>query len=163
MTEKPVISNTSPLIGLSGLNLLSLLRDLYTEVLIPREVEREFLILDEKKYREVLQNASWIRVVDLVDTKHIVFFEGLNTGEIEVFALAQEQDARLVIIDDQLARQAAMKIGLPTKGTVGVLLQAKEEGLIAMIKPLLFTLRENGLYLSNSIIADVLHKANEKF
>ena len=46
MPIKPVISNNGPLVGLWGLNLLSLLRDLYTEVWIPREVEKEFF----KKY-----------------------------------------------------------------------------------------------------------------
>ncbi len=43
MPENPVISNTSPLVGLWTLGLLHLLRDLYTEVLIPEEVQDEFL------------------------------------------------------------------------------------------------------------------------
>ena len=47
MTDKPVISNTSPLIGLSGINLLSLYRDIYTEVWIPKEVENEFLAIQD--------------------------------------------------------------------------------------------------------------------
>ena len=40
--EKPVISNTSPLIGLWALNLFPLLQELYTEVLIPEKVRSEF-------------------------------------------------------------------------------------------------------------------------
>ena len=36
---QPVISNNSPLVGLLGLDLLFLLRDLYTEVWIPRKIE----------------------------------------------------------------------------------------------------------------------------
>ena len=43
MPTQPVISNTTPLIGLSGLNYLPLLRDIYTEVLKPR-------LQDENKY-----------------------------------------------------------------------------------------------------------------
>ena len=43
MPIQPVISNNSPLVGLLGINLLSLLRDLYTEVWIPRKVEEETL------------------------------------------------------------------------------------------------------------------------
>ena len=62
MPIQPVISNTSPLIGLLGLNCLPLLRDLYTEVWIPREVEKEFLVVDETFYREVLNKAPWIIV-----------------------------------------------------------------------------------------------------
>ena len=43
MPIQPVISNNSPLVGLLGINLLSLLQDLYTEVWIPRKAEKEFL------------------------------------------------------------------------------------------------------------------------
>ena len=35
MPPKPIISNNSPLVALFGLDLLSLLRELYTEVWIP--------------------------------------------------------------------------------------------------------------------------------
>ena len=62
MPIQPIISNNSPLVGLWGLNLFSLLRDLYIEVWIPREVEEEFF----KKYpltrREARKNAPWIKI-----------------------------------------------------------------------------------------------------
>ncbi|MYA72431.1 hypothetical protein F4009_24180 [Candidatus Poribacteria bacterium] len=67
MPIQPVISNTTPLIGLSGLNCLPLLQDLYTEVWIPREVEKEFLALDKTIYQEVLNSAPWIKVIDLTN------------------------------------------------------------------------------------------------
>ncbi len=161
MPEKPVISNTSPLVGLWGLNLLSLLRDLYTEVWIPREVEKEFLGTEQIIRREVLNNASWIKTIDLTDPKRVSVYDRLDLGEAAVLALADEHDARFVIIDEQKARQEAQRIGLPSKGVVGVLLEAKEKGLIDTIKPLLIILRENGIYLSDSIIAYALEEAGE--
>ena len=85
----------------------------------------------------------------------------LDSGEAEVFALADEHDARLIIIDEHKARQEASKIGLSFKGTVGVLIEAKEEGLIDEIKPLLIALKENGIYLSESVITDALREAGE--
>ena len=78
-----------------------------------------------------------------------------------MLALANEHDARLVIIDEQKARQEAKKIGLPLKGIVGVLLEAKENGLIDEIKPLLIALQKNGIYLGESIITDALREAGE--
>jgi predicted nucleic acid-binding protein len=161
MPKKSVISNTSPLIGLWGLNRLSLLRDLYTEVWIPRKVEKEFLAIDETVYREVLDNAPWVKVVDLTHSQDAAVYRNLDAGEAEVFALANEHDARLVIIDEQAARQEAKKLGLPFKGVVGVLLEAKEEGLIDEIKPLLIALKQNGIYLGESVIADALREAGE--
>ena len=82
MPIQPVISDTSPLIGLLRLNCLPLLRDLYTEVWIPREVEKEFLVVDQTFYREVLNKAPWIKVVDVTNSQ------------------AVEHDARLVILDE---------------------------------------------------------------
>ena len=161
MPKMPVISNTSPLIGLWGIDCLSLLRDLYIEVWIPREVEKEFLAIDETFHREVLDNAPWIKIVDLTHSQDAAVYRNLDAGEAEVFALANEYDARLVIIDEQAARQEAKKLGLPLKGVVGVLLEAKEEGLIGEIKPLLIALRQNGIYLDESLITYALGEAGE--
>ena len=161
MPKKPVISNTSPLIALCGLNRLSLLRDLYTEVWIPRMVEKEFLAIDETSYREVLDSAPWIKIMDLTHPQSAAIYQSLDAGEAEVLALSEEHDARLAIIDEHNARQEAKKIGLPFKGVVGVLLEAKANGLIDEIKPLLIALQKNGIYLGESIITDALKEAGE--
>ena len=161
MQEKLVVSNTSPLIGLYGLNLLSLLRDLYTEVWIPREVETEFLGTEKTIHREVLDNAPWIKTIDLADPDSMLVYGRLDVGEAAVLALAKAHNAHLVIIDEQKARREAEKIGLPSKGIIGVLLEAKKSGLIDIIKPLLIALQENGIYLSESLITDALKEAGE--
>ena len=90
MPKEPVISNTSPLIGLWGLNLLSLFRVLYTEVWIPREVEKEFLQIDEAVHREGLNRAPWIKTVDLIDPESVLAYDRLDSGEAAVLALANE-------------------------------------------------------------------------
>lgn len=155
MPIQPVISNTSPLIGLLGINCLPLLRDLYTEVWIPREVKKEFIVVDETFYQEVLNKAPWIKVVDVRNSQSATIYQGIDAGEAEVFALAVEHDARLVILDENKGRQRATKIGLKVKGTLGVLLEAKKEGLIVAIKPLLIQLRANGIRMSDSLINKV--------
>ena len=161
MPTQPVISNTTPLIGLSGLNYLTLLGDLYTEVWIPREVEKEFLALDETVYQEVLNSAPWIKVVDLTNPHSAAIYQGIDEGEAEVFALAVEHDARLVLLDENKGRKKAKEIGLTVKGTVGVLQEAKEEGLIEGIKPLLMQLRDKGMHLGESLINNALQDAGE--
>ena len=161
MPIQPVISNTTPLIGLSGLNCLPLLRYLYTEVWIPREVEKEFLALDKIVYQEVLNSAPWIKVVDLTNPQSAAIYQGIDDGEAEVFALAVEHDARLVLLDEKKGRRRAKEIGLTVKGIVGILLEAKEEGLIEGIKPLLMQLRDNGMHLSESLINNTLRDSGE--
>ena len=161
MPIQPVISNTSPLIGLWGLNCLPLLRDLYIEVWIPREVEKEFLAVDETVYQEVLNSTPWIKVVDLTNPQSAAIYQSIDAGEAEVFALAAEHNARLILLDEKKGRRKAKEIGLTVKGIVGILLEAKEEGLIDIIKPLLIRLRDNGMHLSGSLINNALQDAGE--
>lgn len=161
MPENPVISNNSPLVALWHLDRLSLLRDLYGEVWIPQEVEKEFLRTEKKSRQEALNNAPWIKTVDLVDSEKASVYDRLDSGEAAVLALASEHETCLIIIDEKKARQEILKIGLPFKGTVGILLDAKEEGLVDEIKPLLITLQEKGMYLDESLIAYALREAGE--
>ena len=161
MPIQPVVSNNSPLVGLLGINLLSLLRDLYTEVWIPRKVEKEFLRKDPVVRREALENAPWIKTVDLTDPRTAAVHAELDDGEAEALALANEHDARLVLLDEKRGRQKAKQIGLTAIGIVGVLQEAKEEGLIDVIKPLLMQLQDNGIHLSESLINNALQDAGE--
>ena len=161
MPIQPVISNNSPLVGLFGINRLSLLRDLYTEVWIPKVVEKEFLKKDPVVRREVLENAPWIKTVNLTDPQTAAVHAELDDGEAEALALANEHDARLVLLDEKRGRQKAKKIGLMAKGTVGILQEAKREGLIDAIKPLLTQLRDNGMHLSESLVNNTLRAAGE--
>ena len=163
MPPKPIISNNSPLVALWGLNLFPLLQDLYNEVWIPEEVKEEFLGTERRPRQQVLKDAPWIKTVHLTDVRDISTYvrSGLDLGEAAVFALAKEHDAQFVIIDELKARQHAARMGLPFKGTVGILLEAKEKGLIAEIKPLLIQLRNNGIRLSDALINNALRAANE--
>lgn len=162
MPKNPVISNTSPLVGLWTLGLLHLLRDLYTEVLIPEEVQDEFLATERPVRRDALKNAPWIRAVRLTPPLDETTYPNvIHRGEAAVFDLAKERGARLVILDDLEARRYAERIGLPTKGTVGVLLDAKRSGFIPTIKPLLDVLLENGVHLGASLVNEALQEAGE--
>ncbi len=161
MPTKPVIINNSPLVFLSILNLLPLLRELYTDVWIPEEVREEFLRTETRARRSSLDNAPWIRTMSLTDPQSASAYGRLDRGEASVLALAKERNARLVIVDDKQAREEAQRIRLPVKGTVGVLLEAKKKGLIDAIKPLLEVLHDNGMYLDQSFIDNVLQFAEE--
>ena len=161
MPEKPVIVNNSPLVSLWRLGSLSLLRELYTTVLIPAQVAEEFLATDSVAREDALKNAPWIRTVQLASPPDLAVYSGLDTGETAVLALAEERNARLVIIDEKKAREKASTLGLTVKGTAGVLVEAKQKGLIDVIEPLLMALQDNGMYLGDAIINDALQQAGE--
>jgi predicted nucleic acid-binding protein len=132
-------------------------------VWIPEEVKAEFLGTDRMPRLQALNDALWIKTVHLTDARDISTYmrSGLDLGEAAVLALAKEHDAQFVIIDELKARQHAARIGLSFKGTLGILQQAKDAGLVDAIKPLLIQLQDNGIHLSESLINNALQDAGE--
>lgn len=77
----------------------------------------------------------------------------LHGGEVDVMILAQnEPRADLVIIDDNAAKKTAKYLGLKVTGTIGVLLKAKKEGIITSVKDNIDAIRNNGFYISDTVI-----------
>lgn len=107
MPTKPVIINNSLFVFLSILNLLPLLRELYTNVWIPEEVQEEFLRTETMARRSSLNNAPWIRAMSLTDPQTASAYGRLDRGAASVLALAKERNARLVIVDDKQVREEA--------------------------------------------------------
>jgi predicted nucleic acid-binding protein len=66
-----------------------------------------------------------------------------------------------VVLDDWEARWAARKLGVQVIGTIGILAMAKEQGLIAVVKPLLADLTGAGFWLSSKVQRDILELAGE--
>jgi predicted nucleic acid-binding protein len=162
MHVRPVIVNNTPLVALWVLGRLDLLRELYDEVLIPQAVYEEFVATERAVRQAALENAPWIRPVSLANPQRARVYIGLDLGEAEVLALAEERAARLVIIDELKGRRYAQRLEMPLTGTLGLLLLAKERGLVAKLAPLLVELQEAGLYLGAALIDRVLRLAGEK-
>ena len=87
----------------------------------------------------------------------------LHAGEVETMILAQQKSfqADLVILDDLAARKTAQYLGLNVTGTMGVLIKAKQKGIIAEVKPLLDEMMKNGFFVSNKVLQMVLKAAGE--
>jgi uncharacterized protein len=158
-----VISNATPLINLSLIKQLGLLNQLYGEVLMPPAVRAELLAGGPGRAGVTdVPRAAWIRVMSLRDPRRAeLLLTDLDRGEAEVIALAQELDADLVIIDERLARRHAKRLGLNLTGTLGVLLKAKRQGLLPVIKPLIDQLRHGGIWLSDELVAEALKLGEE--
>lgn len=159
-----VVSNASPLIALSIINSLDLLRALYGPINIPEAVFYEVVIRGAgRPGATAVANTSWIvqRAPSDRQTVAQLLSVGLDQGESEAIVLASELSAELLILDESQARTVARQRGLPVTGTLGVLIAAKNAGLVASIKPLLAQLTAAGFYLTPQIIAHALQLAGE--
>ncbi len=161
--NRVVISDSSPLIHLSQIGCLNILKELFGEILIPPAVYREVVIdgLERPGSREV-KEASWIKVVE-VRNMHLkrILQLSLDEGEAETIVLALEINADRVLLDDREARLQAKRLGLRVTGTLGVLLRAKKLGLVGGLKEELNKLREFGFRISKDLEEDILKAAGE--
>lgn len=120
------IVNATPLIALSLVGHLTLLRELFDEVIVPAAVYDEIVVKGRgRPGADELAQADWLHVVPFeLGTIIEPIMLGLDAGELSVLGLSQQLQPDWVIIDERLARRVAQAIGLPVKGTLGVLLAA---------------------------------------
>ena len=85
----------------------------------------------------------------------------IDKGESASIVLYKETNSDLLAINDLKARGIAHALGIKIIGTLGILLLAKDKGLIQEIKPLMEKLRKNGAYVSNSLYNRILEDAGE--
>ena len=154
-----VIANTTPLIALANIDRLELLHELYGTIIVPQAVVDE-IISEPAKQR--VRSATWIKVEAIQDpSQKDIFRARLHAGEVEVMILAREQNADLVIMDDNAAKKTAKFLGLNVTGTLGILLKAKKEGYLEMVEPIMNELILGGLFISDTVKGYVLKEAGE--
>lgn len=159
---RKVIVNSTPLIVLCGIGRLDILRELYQEISIPNAVYREVTAKDDSACVQIRSAAEWICVEQIKDHSEKKMYKAkLHDGEVEVMILAQEQEADLVILDDNAAKKTAKYLGLTVTGTLGVLVKAKYQGIIKEVRPLLSEMRQNGFYVSSAVERMVLEQTGE--
>ena len=155
-----VVVNTTPLIALSEIGKLNILKDMYGEIFIPKAVYDEVKL--EPAYSEVNSSLDWINVVDIDNNVYAkMFCTRLHAGEVEAIMYAIDTKADLIVLDDKLARKTAKYMGLTVTGTLGVVIKAKEIGYIEAVKPIMNMLIQNGLYISADVQKMVLDMVDE--
>ena len=160
-----VVTNSTPLIELSKINRLDLLREVYGAILIPDEVYIEVVVDGTGKPGAAeVKAAEWIHCQSVADKDQISILQSqhsLHLGECATIVLAEEVNAGQVILDDNAARREAVARGLPVIGTVGVLLIAKTQNIIPAVRPILDNLRAQGTRISQDLYYQVIAKAGE--
>jgi len=143
--KEPVVSDSTCLIGLERIGELNI-----DPIMIPPEVEREF----SSKF-------SWLQTENLTNNLLVAALHlTVDAGEAEAIALASEKNC-LLISDDKQARAAAKRLGVAIIGTVGVLVRAKQNGVISAIKPILDELELNNFFISRALREEALKLVGE--
>ncbi|MCD6169647.1 MAG: DUF3368 domain-containing protein [Candidatus Latescibacteria bacterium] len=161
-----VVANASVLIGLSSIGHLALLYERFPEgVLISRTVWREVVEQGgERPGAREVAGANWIAVRDVTAQEIVQLLEmELEEGEAETIALAHEVEAKVVLLDERDARQAAKRLGLRVLGTIGILIWARRMGKLPSLKEALDALQTRAKFrISRALYERALREVGER-
>ncbi|MBN9690820.1 MAG: DUF3368 domain-containing protein [Verrucomicrobia bacterium] len=146
-----VVADTSPLIALSRVQRLDLLREMFGTLLLPDAVWNELTGEGMERPGAVsVLEAKWIERKSVEDRALVsVLRRDLGAGESEAIALARETNGCVLLMDERLGRSVAKRLGLQVTGLVGVLVDARERGLLRDPKGVVDDLQElAGFWLS---------------
>ncbi len=159
-----VVSDTSPLLSLTLVGQLDLLRRLYGSLLIPGAV-RDELIVGGAAYGDGGQviDQPWISVRSVNNPIVLKLLQReLDRGEAEALALAIDLKADLILLDEFKARRLADELDLPHTGVIDLLGEAKRLNYVTVIKPTLDALITRAhFHVSQKLYHRTLQSAGE--
>lgn len=152
MDNALVITDTSVLIAFEQIDRLDLLPGLFPYVIAPPAV-----------VAEIAARPSWLHVVAVQDQTLVAEHRtlSLDVGEAEAIALAREHPGATLLLDERRGRRFARSLNLPVVGSVGILVRAKQAGLVSAVRPLLDALLHHGFFLSEAVYRRILEQAGE--
>jgi len=153
VVESSPVINASPLIYLSKASLIDLLQLLGPEVLIPQAVATEILKRGTSDITaQVIETVPWLKVIETPAVESLIQAWDLGPGESAVLTWAYRHSGCEAIMDDLAARRCAAALEIPARGTLGLVLVAKQRGEIPSARTVLEQLRQAGMYLSDAVI-----------
>ena len=162
MALEGFILDASPLILLSKIGALDLLGRLAPRVVVPSAVLAEAQAGPRRDWElPSLEQRDWLRIEPDRSLPAEILGWDLGAGESQTLGLALTLPEWEVVLDDLDARRCARSLGIPTTGTLGIVLRAKKAGLVPNAYPLVQALILKGAYLSPELVDTALRKVGE--
>ena len=163
---KLIVCDASPLIVIAKTGLIPVLNGMAEEVIIPATVYAEctldIALPGAQAVRAAVETGQIQARPDVArpDADPDKELTGLDAGELAAIHLALALKCP-VLMDERLGRQVARRRGLAVIGSAGLLLGAKQHGLVPAVAPILDRWRQSGYFLSKAVIQAVLERAGE--
>ena len=148
-----VVSDTSAITSLLQIGRCELLAQIYGEVFIPEAVLDELRVTHQSlppfiRVQKISNRSHYQRLIALLDK-----------GEAEAIVLAKEINSDELLIDEADGRRAAIEEGLHIVGLMGVLLEAKQRGLITSVRQLTAELETAATFHVGDPIKEIIFRA----
>lgn len=147
-----IITDTSCLILLKKIDEIDLLKALADKVFITETIKNEFgSPLPDWIQIKLPSNKFYQQILEM----------DLDPGEASAIALSLETDNAILIIDDLKGRNVAEKLRLKYSGTFGLILRAKQKGIVTAIRPILIKIQQTNFRFTDSLFQTILDEAGE--
>jgi predicted nucleic acid-binding protein len=157
-----IISNTTPVIALSSVNRLDILKSLFKEVIITEEVKAE--LIAKKRYGIEFPFLDWVKIGIVKNREFLKALSlELGPGEASVIALGKELNADFVIIDEKDGHKRAKYFDLTPIRTLAILEAAKKKGIIETLKPIVLQMVDKGLWYKRELLIRFLKDNDEEW
>lgn len=169
-----IVSNASPLIWLAKIGKITLLKELFGEVIIPEEVYKETVerglqegFSDALAIKECIEQG-WIKIsklneneIKLCERMMEHAFE-IHIGEAQAIILARKTSA-LLLMDESSGRAFAETLGLKVRGTLYVIMKALREELLdkTEAKDMVLALVDKGFRIEPKLLARILREMDK--
>ena len=157
-----VVADTTPLNYLILMEEIDVLPALFGRVLIPVAVREELLHKRAStKVRQWIERPpTWLEVRSPLIQADAELAK-LDRGEREAIALAEELSANHIavqlIVDELSGRRVAEQRSLPVIGTIGILREAAEMGLLDL-RDAFHRLQQTSFHISPALLAGLLRE-----
>ncbi len=147
-----VITDTSCFILLDKIDAFEVLHKIYSHVVTTPQIAKEF--------GKVL--PDWIQIIPVKNVEQMAdYAEKVDIGEASAITLALELKPSLVILDDLKGRNLASKLNLKYTGTLGVLIAAKQNGVIAELKVYFDKIKTTDFRIAPELLDNILKASGE--
>ena len=147
-----VIADTSCFILLTKINEIDLLHKVYKSVYTTPEIAAEFKN----------ELPDWVVIQRVKNNEILLSLEvELDKGEASAIALTHELPNAIVVLDDWGARKVATRLKITFTGTFGIIVRAKQNGIIPSVTSILEKVKQTNFRISDELIATILSEAGE--
>ncbi len=157
---KIVIADTGVLISLGIVRQVDLIEKVFGEFYIANAVWEEIQAYENPEFDKKLLYQLEKRVVKIKSKNHLSVI--MDYGESESVVLYEELNADYLLIDDNKARIIAESFDVNCIGSIGLLLKAKQKGLINNLKPVFEKWLKNKRYFSRKLLNNILKQVGEE-
>jgi len=157
---KIVIADTGALISLGLIGRIDLIEKVFGDFYIANAVWEELKAYKNPAFDVDLLFELEKKVVKIRSKNHLLVI--MDYGESESVILYEEVGADYLLIDDNKARILAESFNVNCIGSLGLLVKAKEKGLIKDLRPIFVKFLENERYFSLKLLNMILIQAGEE-